>query len=67
MGIDRRETVAFGNGFNDVQMLEWSGLGVAIGGAVPQILAVADVVARPVEEDGVALILEELIDRGLIG
>ena len=67
IGVDRRETVAFGNGFNDVQMLEWSGLGVAIGGAVPQILAVADVVARPVEEDGVALILEELIDRGLIG
>lgn len=67
LGVDRRETIAFGNGYNDVQMLEWSGLAVAIGGAVPQILAVADVVARPVEEDGAARMLEELIDRDMIG
>lgn len=67
IGVDRRETIAFGNGFNDVQMLEWSGLAVAVAGAVPQILAVADVVARPVEEDGAARTLEELIDRGQIG
>ena len=67
MGIDRRDTIAFGNGYNDVQMLEWSGLGVAIGGAVPEILAVADAVALPIEEDGAARMLEEMIDKDLIG
>jgi Cof subfamily protein (haloacid dehalogenase superfamily) len=67
LGVDRRDTIAFGNGYNDVQMLEWSGLAVAIGGAVPQALAVADVVAPPLEEDGAARILEELMDEDLIG
>ncbi len=67
MGVAQNETIAFGNGYNDTQMLEWSGLGVAIGGAVPQTLAVADTVTAPVEEDGVARTLEELVKKGLIG
>jgi len=66
-GIQPEETVAFGNGYNDVQMLEWAGYSVAIGGAVPQVLEVADVVAPPIEEDGAAQIIEGLLDRGLIG
>ena len=66
-GVGRQETIAFGNGYNDVQMLEWAGLGVAIGGAVPEALAVADRVAPPIEEDGAAQVLEELLGRGLIG
>ena len=67
MGIGREETVAFGNGYNDVKMLEWAGLGVAIGSAVPEVLDVADMVAPPIEEDGAALVLRDLLDRGLIG
>ena len=66
-GIRREETIAFGNGYNDIQMLEWAGLGVAIGGAVPEALAVADRVAPPIEQDGAAQVLEELLDRGLVG
>ena len=48
-------------------MLEWVSLGIAIGGAVPEVLAVADRVAPPLEEDGAAQVLEELLDAGLIG
>ncbi|MCH8310870.1 MAG: HAD family phosphatase, partial [Chloroflexi bacterium] len=66
-GILPEETVAFGNGYNDVQMLEWAGYSVAIGGAVPQVLEVADTVAPPIEQDGAAQIIEDLLDRGLIG
>ena len=66
-GIQREETIAFGNGYNDVQMLEWAGYSVAIGGAVPQVLEVADTVAPPIEEDGAAQVIEGLLDRGLIG
>ena len=67
LGVRQDETVSFGNGYNDVELLEWAGLGVAIGGAVPQVLDVADRVAPPVEEDGAAQVLEELLDLGLIG
>ena len=66
-GIARSETVAFGNGYNDVQMLEWAGLGIAVGDAVSEALAAADSVAPPFKEHGVAQVLEELLDKGLIG
>jgi HAD superfamily hydrolase (TIGR01484 family) len=67
LGVRQDETVAFGNGYNDVQMLEWAGLGVAVGGAVSEVLQVADRIAPPIEEDGAAQVLEELLDQGLIG
>ena len=67
LDVRREETVAFGNGYNDVQMLAWAGLGVAIGGAVPEVLDVADRVAPPIEDDGATQVLEEVLERGLIG
>ena len=66
-GIQRSETAAFGNGYNDVQMLDWVSLGIAVGDAVPEVLAVADRIAPPFEEHGVAQVLEELLEQGLIG
>jgi Cof subfamily protein (haloacid dehalogenase superfamily) len=66
-GIRQDETIAFGNGYNDVHMLKWAGLGVAVGSAVAEVVAVADVVAPPVEEDGAAQVLESLLTQGLIG
>ena len=66
-GVQRDETVAFGNGYNDVRMLDWAGLGVAIGGAAPEVLEVADRVAPPIEQDGVGQVLEDLLSLGLIG
>ena len=45
LGVRRDETLAFGNGYNDVRMLEWAGLGVAVADAVPEVLEVADRVA----------------------
>ena len=66
-GLDQSETVAFGNGYNDVHMLQWAGLGVAIAGAVPEVLDVADRVAPSIEDDGAAHVLEELLADGLIG
>ena len=65
--IKRSETVAFGNGYNDVQMLDWVSLGIAVGDAVPEALAAADRIAPPFEEHGVAQALEELVSKGLIG
>ena len=66
-GIRQCETIAFGNGYNDIQMLEWAGLGIAVGDAVPEALAAADRIAPPFMEHGVAQLLEELLSEGLIG
>ena len=67
LGIRPDETIAFGNGYNDVHMLSWAGLGVAIDGAVPEVLAVANRVAPPIEQDGAAQVIEELLSDGKIG
>jgi Cof subfamily protein (haloacid dehalogenase superfamily) len=42
LGITRVESVAAGDGRNDVSMLEWAGLGVAIEGSPPEVIAAAD-------------------------
>ena len=67
LGIRSDETIAFGNGYNDVHMIRWAGLGVAIDGAVPEVLAVADRVAPPIEQDGAAQVIEELLSQRMIG
>ena len=63
LGVGPGEAVAFGDGPNDVTMLAWAGLGVAMAGAAPELLAVADRVAGTNDDDGVAQVLEELFGR----
>lgn len=59
LSIDPAETVAFGDGTNDVTMLEQAGVGVAMANASPETLAAADLVALSNQEDGVAKVLEQ--------
>ncbi|WP_088286867.1 HAD family hydrolase [Kineosporia sp. A_224] len=61
LGVAAQDTVAVGDGRNDVEMLAWAGRGVAMGQAVPEVQAAADEVTAPVEEDGVAVVLEDLL------
>lgn len=58
LAIDARHVVAFGDMPNDVSMLGWAGLGVAMGNAHADAAAAADEVTAPHTEDGVALVLE---------
>lgn len=60
-GIDQADVIAIGDGINDVEMLEYAGLGVAMGNACPEAKQVANRVTARQEEDGVALFLEELL------
>ncbi|MCD7923516.1 MAG: Cof-type HAD-IIB family hydrolase [Bacteroides sp.] len=53
-GIDLKETMAFGDGGNDVPMLKHVATGVAMGNAEEHVKAVADYVTTSVDEDGVA-------------
>ena len=52
--------MAFGDGHNDIPMLQWVGMGVAMGNAKPELKAVANRVAPLNTEDGVAQVLEEV-------
>lgn len=67
LGIDAREVVAFGDYSIDVGMLRWAGWGVAPANALPEVLAAADEVSPSNDEDGVASVLERLLDAGQIG
>jgi HAD superfamily hydrolase (TIGR01484 family) len=58
LGITAEEVVTFGDMPNDVPMLTWAGLGVAMGNAHPEALAAADEVTTTNAEDGVARVLE---------
>jgi Cof subfamily protein (haloacid dehalogenase superfamily) len=62
LGIDPAATVAFGDGANDLELLETAGLGVAVADADPALLAIADWRVPPVAEDGVAGFLRLLVD-----
>ena len=64
-GIDPARTLAFGDADNDVDMLSFAGLGVAVGGMSEEVLAAADAVAPPVDEDGVASFVRELIGEAV--
>ncbi len=58
LGIVAADVVAFGDMPNDVPMLLWAGLGVAMGNAHPDAVAAADEVTAPNTEDGLARVLE---------
>jgi Cof subfamily protein (haloacid dehalogenase superfamily) len=60
-GIDPARAIAFGDADNDVDMLRFVGHGVAVGGMTDEVREAADAVAPPVDEDGVAAYLEELM------
>jgi Cof subfamily protein (haloacid dehalogenase superfamily) len=65
--VPQSQTIAFGNGKEDAEMLRWAGLGVAVEGAGPEALKWADRVAPCMEDDGVAQVLEELIAEHQVG
>jgi Cof subfamily protein (haloacid dehalogenase superfamily) len=54
MGFGPADVLAFGDGYNDTDMLAWAGTGVAMADAPPEVAEVADDSCGTVEEDGVA-------------
>ena len=62
MGFTREQTVAFGDGENDVELVDWAGYGVAVENAHERVKAVADWICPPAADEGVAEVLEALLD-----
>jgi Cof subfamily protein (haloacid dehalogenase superfamily) len=62
VGFSRDRTVAFGDGENDVELLQWAGYAVAVANAHDRVLAAADFVCPSVDEEGVAQVIEAFLD-----
>jgi hydroxymethylpyrimidine pyrophosphatase-like HAD family hydrolase len=54
--------VAFGDGENDVELLQWAGYAVAVANAHDRVLAAAGFVCPSVDEEGVAQVIEAFLD-----
>lgn len=59
-GIDRNECIGFGDGGNDIEMLDFCGIGVAMGNADDNVKAHADFVTTSVDDEGIANALRQL-------
>lgn len=65
IGVAREELMAFGDGYNDIPMLQFAGLGVAMENAEEPIKKAADFVTRSNEADGVAYAIEQFVCRSI--
>lgn len=65
LGIDKSEAIAFGDGLNDKEMLQYIGFGIAMGNAHPDVIPYADYVTTHVDEQGIrkGLIAAGLLER----
>lgn len=59
MNIRREEVVVIGSGLDDLPLVEWAGLGVAMGNAHPAVKNVSDWVTRSNNENGVSYMVKE--------
>ncbi len=66
MGLRRDEVAAFGDGLNDLDMIEWAGTGVAMANGAREVIEKADCVAPSNAEDGVAQMVEAMMKDGRI-
>lgn len=64
IGLKREEMMACGDGFNDLSMIRFAGLGVAMANAQDVVKAEADYITLSNEEEGVAAVVEKFILEG---
>ena len=61
LGCDRTELMACGDGYNDLTMIRYAGMGVAMANAMTQVKEEADYVTTSNDEDGVTAAVEKFI------
>ncbi len=60
-GILQEETIAFGDGANDIEMLEWAGIGIAMGNADEGVKKHANIVTTDVDNEGIENAVNEIM------
>jgi Cof subfamily protein (haloacid dehalogenase superfamily) len=67
LGVDRKATMAIGDNWNDVDMLEWAGQGIMMGNAAVELRTMAKMrgwkQAPPNDQEGVAQVLEAAVAK----
>ena len=61
LGLRRGQTMAFGDGLNDIGMIRAAGVGVVMANGREDVKAEADILAESCDDDGVAKVIEELL------
>lgn len=62
LGIKQEEVMAFGDGYNDLSMIEYAGMGVAMNNAVDGVKARANYITLSNDEDGIAYALDKFLE-----
>jgi Cof subfamily protein (haloacid dehalogenase superfamily) len=62
LGFTKAQTIAFGDGENDIELVEWPAYGIAMANATERVKAAAAWVCPSAEEQGVAQVIEALLD-----
>jgi len=61
LGLENHHVMTIGDNFNDVEMLDYAGISVAMGNAPPEVQAIANWVAPSIELDGAAIAIEKFL------
>ncbi|MBD2140891.1 HAD family phosphatase [Anabaena sp. FACHB-1250] len=61
LGLESHHVMTIGDNFNDVEMLSYAGISVAMGNAPPEVQAIANWVAPSIELDGAAIAIEKFL------
>ena len=62
LNLNHQDSYAFGDGLNDLEMIQLVGTGVAMGNAVPELKEVSDLVCDTIQNNGLEKVLVELFD-----
>ncbi len=66
-GYSRDEIAAIGDGYNDIPMIRYAGIGIAMGNGNEQVKAAADFVTDSLDQDGLLHAVEYLLDLTISG
>lgn len=61
VGLTRENAICCGDGFNDISMIQYAGMGVAMGNAQPAVKEVADYITESNDEDGLVSVIDKFI------
>lgn len=61
IGLTREDAICCGDGFNDISMIQYAGLGVAMGNAQPAVKEAADYITATNDEDGLVQVIDRFI------
>lgn len=61
LGLESHQVLTIGDNFNDVEMLQYAGIGIAMGNAPEPVKAIADWIAPDVESNGAAIALSQIL------